>query len=611
MSGICGIVRFNEKPVKKEEIQKMLDTMRNCGNDTESIWVDRNAGFGHKMLWTTPESLHEMQPLVSEDDSLVLTADARIDNREELADKLGININDFNVITDADLILYAFKMWGEDCPKHLIGDFSFVIWDQNKKTLFCAIDHLGIKPFFYYSTDKFIVFASEISSLFSCGFIPKLVNKEALECSLLFDSIPYTHTYFKDIYCLRGGTYKVCKESICSDVAYWKPSDEQDIRDISFADASDELRMLYQQALQARLRSAYPIGFELSGGLDSSSAVSFANQIGSDQPQLLYSLRFEGLSCDEGKYIDVVSQVVKQQPKEIQAGELDYKDNESLTHFYERYPDWPMDLFFVPHLNLADLAAEDQCRTILTGQGGDEVLQGSRMMLADFLEHGQLIDLVSQLANSRYKKDDLLYFVIRPFVPERLKKIKRFFQKNDIKKKDILYRKYAQKIKFDYHFKLRSSTHSAKMIFGTEHALWFNMNGYNLYGNLDIEVRHPLFDIRLIKFRLTTPPEYFYSNSTFKYLFRDSMKGILPEIVRRREDKANFDDIVKIQLRAEIERNPAVSNIQDLKIRQEIGLEIWNILDTHHAKLGFRESEAFLKWKLLNLEYWYIRNFVV
>ena len=91
MSGICGIVRFDGKKVKKEEIQKMLDTMKNRGSDTEGLWIDGNVGFGHKMLWITPESLHENQPLVSKDENLIIIADARIDNREELIHMLEIN----------------------------------------------------------------------------------------------------------------------------------------------------------------------------------------------------------------------------------------------------------------------------------------------------------------------------------------------------------------------------------------------------------------------------------------------------------------------------------------------------------------------------------------
>lgn len=132
MSGICGIVRFDGKPVEPEEIQKMLHTMPNCGHDAEGIRVDGSVGFGHRMLWTTPESLHENQPLVSKDGNLIVTADARLDNRDELFEKLAIKEKDFSIVTDIDLILWSYQKWGEDCPKHLTGDIAGAIWDKKK-----------------------------------------------------------------------------------------------------------------------------------------------------------------------------------------------------------------------------------------------------------------------------------------------------------------------------------------------------------------------------------------------------------------------------------------------------------------------------------------------
>ena len=152
MSGICGIVRFDCELIKKEDIDKMLDAMKNRGNDTEGIWIDDNVGFGHKLLWTTPESLSENQPLISKDDNLVLTADVRIDNRGELFEKLNIDQKNTDIITDSDLILFSYQKWGEECAKYLRGDFAFIIWDKNYRKLFAARDHIGIKPFYYFMT---------------------------------------------------------------------------------------------------------------------------------------------------------------------------------------------------------------------------------------------------------------------------------------------------------------------------------------------------------------------------------------------------------------------------------------------------------------------------
>ena len=153
MSGICGIVRFDGKPAENIKIQKMLDVMHNCGNDAEKIWVAGSIGFGHKMLWTTPESFHEKQPLVSDDGNLILTADARIDNREEIFELLDVGEKKNDVVTDANLILRSYLKWGEECPKYLIGDYAFAIWDTESNKLYCARDTMGIKQFYYYMNE--------------------------------------------------------------------------------------------------------------------------------------------------------------------------------------------------------------------------------------------------------------------------------------------------------------------------------------------------------------------------------------------------------------------------------------------------------------------------
>jgi len=613
MSGICGIVQFNGQLVKKKKVQNMLAAMNNHGSDTESIWINDNVGFGHKMLWTTPESLYENQPLISKDNNLILTANARIDNREELIEKLEINEKDFKVVTDVDLILWSYQKWGENCPKYLLGDFVFTIWDNNKKKLYFARDHLGIKPIYYYKNSEVLIFASEISAIFSNSFVSKKINIEAIECSLLFDSIPYTHTYFQDVFYLKGSAYAVCNHlGECNIQEYWNPADEQKTRDISLKEASLELKSIYKEALTTRLRSAYPISFELSGGLDSSSIVTFSNQIGINQNSHLYSLRFGNYSCDEGKYIDEVYETVNLDSTSIRADRLNYENEYSLKNFYEKNFDWPQDLFFIPHMALMDESSNDQSRVMLTGQGGDEVLQGSRFMLADFISQGSFIKLYKQLISGEYKYTDIVNFTLRPLIPDVLRRIRQNLRSSDEKKERTIYQKYLKKVSFNNkRYKLRSSRQMVQQVFGTEHALWSTMNIYNTYGSYNKEVRHPLFDIRLIKFRLTTPAEYFYTNGIFKFLFRDAMKGILPEIIRKRKDKVNFDEIIKIQLQAEIKENPYLQDPNNLKIKNLINNEVWNLLEKYHAKRSFRDDKLFLQWKLINIEYWYINNFIV
>ena len=155
MSWICGIIRLDGNAVQKCDILTMLNAVRNRGNDAEGLWLEGSVGFGHKMLWTTPESFHEKQPQITENDTIILTADVRIDNRDELFEQFGLNENDHDIITDTDLIIWSYQKWSEDCPKYIVGDYSFALWDKEQKQLFCSRSPLGIKPFNYYLDHKF------------------------------------------------------------------------------------------------------------------------------------------------------------------------------------------------------------------------------------------------------------------------------------------------------------------------------------------------------------------------------------------------------------------------------------------------------------------------
>ena len=165
MSGIAGIVYFNSKSPSRELISNIKEKLSVRGPDRQQEWVEDNCALIHTMLWTTPESLTETLPYHDPISELVITADARIDNRIELANRLGISSCELRDASDSRLILMSFKKWGKDCPKYLIGDFAFAIWNNKTKELFCARDHMSVKPFFYYINDDFFIFASEIKAL--------------------------------------------------------------------------------------------------------------------------------------------------------------------------------------------------------------------------------------------------------------------------------------------------------------------------------------------------------------------------------------------------------------------------------------------------------------
>ena len=161
MSGLYGMVRFDGAPVTQEMLAPMAFAMSCRGPDGHGQWCGDAAGLGHLMLHVTPESLHERQPAgVRVAPHLVITADARIDNRDELFDALSVPGLERDKTPDSSLILLAYERWGPDFVKRLLGDFAFAIWDSRERTLFCARDPFGIKPFVYHRDRERFIFAS-------------------------------------------------------------------------------------------------------------------------------------------------------------------------------------------------------------------------------------------------------------------------------------------------------------------------------------------------------------------------------------------------------------------------------------------------------------------
>lgn len=134
MGAITGIFYRDGRSVKPEQIKEINDKLSHRGLNGSAVWTDGSVALGHQMLHTTPESLHEKLPFEDEDSGLVITADARIDNRKELSEMLGIE--DREDVSDSYFILEAYQKWGEKCPDKLLGDFAFAIWDKNKKNYF-------------------------------------------------------------------------------------------------------------------------------------------------------------------------------------------------------------------------------------------------------------------------------------------------------------------------------------------------------------------------------------------------------------------------------------------------------------------------------------------
>jgi asparagine synthase (glutamine-hydrolysing) len=175
MSAITGIYHRDGHFHDKNNIKNMNDCLSHRGPDDSGILCKESIAFGHQMLHTTPESINEKLPYMDEINGLFITSDARIDNRLELSEIL--NLENAENVPDSLFILKAYEKWGEKCPEKLLGDFAFAIWDKKEEKLFCARDHMGVKPFYYYLSDDIFLFATEKKSILINPDISKELNE--------------------------------------------------------------------------------------------------------------------------------------------------------------------------------------------------------------------------------------------------------------------------------------------------------------------------------------------------------------------------------------------------------------------------------------------------
>src|SRR4028119_2254448 len=137
MSAIFGVYNLNGKPVSSKVLEEMAAVLSHRGTDDSGVWSDEAIGLGHRMFKTTPEADNEKLPSSSKDKSFVITADARLDNRQELLEIFGLFDESDSLVANSELILAAYEKWGESCAEHLLGDFAFAVWDSHRQRLFC------------------------------------------------------------------------------------------------------------------------------------------------------------------------------------------------------------------------------------------------------------------------------------------------------------------------------------------------------------------------------------------------------------------------------------------------------------------------------------------
>lgn len=371
MCGICGKFNFNrQSSVPEGLVRSMADAIAHRGPDDEGFYISGSLGLGFRRL-SIIDLATGHQPLSNENGTVWIVFNGEIYNYQELRSFLQGKGHIFRTQTDTEVIVHLYEEFGESCVEKLRGMFAFAIWDKNKQNLFLARDRVGIKPLYYYLSAKCLIFGSEIKAILADPEVQREVVPGMIDRFLTFYYVPGEETLLKDIYKLPPGSYLVVRNGHATVKQYW---------DLSFAptecnvrDAETKLLTLLEECVRMHMISDVPVGFLLSGGVDSTAMLGMA--VGkTDQHLSSFTLGFSASGlADERPYAQLAATRYGSQHHEMTISAREFSDFMPKFAWYMEEPvcePQAVALYYVTRL------AKEFVKVLISGEGGDEAFAG-------------------------------------------------------------------------------------------------------------------------------------------------------------------------------------------------------------------------------------------
>ncbi len=578
MSGIAGIYNLDGAPIDRNLLQGMTEFMSYRGPDAQETWIDGHVGFGHTMLRTTFEAEHEHQPF-SLDGQTWIVADARIDGRQDLIRELkssgvllrlssptgrgaggeGCSQTTFEAsrqdhrleaATDAELILRAYQVWGEDCVYHLLGDFAFAIWDGKRRSLFCARDHFGVKLLYFAQVGNVFLFSNTLNCLRLHPAISRYLNELAIGDFLLFGSNQdKATTTFADIQRIPPAHALTVFPRGVRLKRYWTLPIKEQKRYRDEKDCVDQFKFLLGEAVQDRLRTR-SIGVYMSGGLDSTTLAATTKLLLSDDSSPFdlraYTVVYDWLIPDQERYYSG-----------LVARSLDIPIHYLAADDYPIFGHWnrpdllrpePLEEPYLTSSHDLNSLVASHSRVVLYGEDGDTILHPA-----------SVADMLKVMPFRQVATDVIQHILSYGRRPPLGLGIKARWNRWTGKSWTPSYPSWL-----DPHFEARNGLRERweklsspksnrkvvrpKVYEGLSLPLWQTVLEQLDPGvsGFPLEVRLPFLDLRLLDFALALPPLPWCMD---KELLRLAMQNTLPKPVRLRPKTALQEDPLLLHLR--------------------------------------------------------------
>lgn len=563
MSGFVAVFNLDSAPVDRALLDDLTRALEFRGPDGRDIWTGDVVGLGHTRLDTVRDGLASNQPCTL-DGATWIAGDIRIDRQKELFAQLALNHSEKALqVSDAHLVLHAYDRWGEHLLDHIIGDFSFVLWDDRRQRLFAARDHMGVKPLFHARAGTQLVVSNTLACLRAHRAIGDDLNDAAIGDFLLFgfNADPATTT-FRSIRRVPPGHALTCGRGEEVRIApYWQLPTYETLRLPSSGDYVERFNQILDEAISDRLRTDR-VAIHMSGGLDSSLLSARAHRLMNERyatPSLsaLTVVYDEHFRDEERHYSTMVADHLSIPIHHLAADS--FALFEGADPCDPAFPE-PLEGLARPAFHSAfNHASEAQARVVLSGYDGDALLSGSwQRELGAKLRSGRFVRAAADLVRFAAAKRGLW---------KALGRRARFRQGGG--DADDGFPTWLQPA-FERENHLRERWEAGgeplparpgargRAYAAMQSPVWLPILECRDPGftGVPVEHRHPLLDLRVVEFSLSLPVIPWCVD---KFLFREAARPLLPRPVVRRPKSPLAGDPLPFAIRAYLARSSTMA----------------------------------------------------
>jgi len=608
---MCGICGFNWTDPALVERMKALLVHR--GPDDHGSYVADGISLGHRRLSIVDLSDSGRQPLSNEDGSVWITFNGEIYNHAQLRAVLEGKGHVFRSRSDTEAIVHAYEEYGLDFVKHLTGMFALGIWDARQKRLVLARDRLGIKPLYYTSSGTRVRFASEIKALLVDPLVPRKLSSQGLFDFMGYEFVPAPDTLFEGIRKLLPGCLLVADPQGVRHLRYWT-LEKQEIEP-----SGAQLLDILERACADHTMSDVPLGAFLSGGIDSSTVVSFLSR-STPEPLQTFALGYRERSFSEFEYARQVADHFGTRHKELLIPPVDAAAIErSVWHLDEPTTD-PSNLPFM----LICEEARRHVKVCLSGDGSDELLMGYDRFRASKAAAGlaripvpfrnrlyrAIINRVRDDEHKKGARNVLKRFLQGAILPAEGEHIRWQYFMDPGQTSQLFEGEWLRTVDTDPFAPVKRWSQSAPDDRGArEQFVEINtvlpdsvlMKVDKMSMACGLEVRPPFLDHRVVEFCYSLPSNLKLRGFTTKWLLKDVMRSRLPPGIATRS-KQGFSIPMKNWIRGELLELTRDEVFSSRLIAEHFRKDTLERYWHEHQQRQHNHSHLF--WGLLNLSLW-------